>query len=57
MIKMKKLNVVLEVPTEEKASILEKQGFERVGGEPALRLTALPPRKTCRKLPMPSMRI
>ena len=35
MIKMKKLNVVLEVPTEEKASILEKQGFERVGGEPA----------------------
>ena len=35
MIKMKKLNVVLEVPTEEKASILEKQGFERVGGEAA----------------------
>ena len=35
MIKMKKLNVVLEVPTEEKAGILEKQGFERVGGEPA----------------------
>lgn len=30
MITMKKLNVVLQVPSEEKAARLEKQGFERV---------------------------
>ena len=32
MITMKKLNVVLQVPSEEKAARLEKQGFERVQG-------------------------
>lgn len=32
MITMKKLNVVLQVPSEEKAARLEKQGFKRVQG-------------------------
>lgn len=43
MIKMKKLNVVLEVPTEEKASILENRALNVWAGSLPLRLTALPP--------------
>lgn len=35
MITMQKLGVVKKVPSEEKAALLEKQGFQRVGGAAA----------------------